>query len=74
MQKFPRGPTDIMTRIEQLEQNQVKIFKMMDSRTKQILEELNEMRMFLRVKLGAPDSSKLKDIMVRRLRDERNNY
>lgn len=77
MQRYPPQPprgADVMARLDRMEKTQIETFNMLNGRTKQIIEEMHEMKLFLRARLGAPDASKLKDIMTVRLRNERDKY
>lgn len=57
------------------------LFKIINIRTEDIIvrehtlqNDINDIKLFLKTKLGAPDSSKLKDIMKTRLIQERFDY
>lgn len=57
------------------------VFRLTESRTRDIIDRLhklqndiNETKIFLRTRLGAPDASRLKDIMKQRLAHERFAY
>jgi hypothetical protein len=61
--------------------NMAELFKLVHSRTEDIIvrqqklqNDINDIKLFLRTRLGAPDSSRLKDIMKLRLANERFDY
>ena len=61
--------------------NMTELFKLVHSRTEDIIvrqqklqNDVNDIKLFLRTRLGAPDSSRLKDIMKLRLANERFDY
>jgi peptidoglycan hydrolase CwlO-like protein len=57
------------------------LFKIINVRTEDIImrehklqNDINDMKLFLKTRLGAPDSSRLKDLMKIRLANERFDY
>lgn len=61
--------------------NMAELFKLVHSRTEDIIvrqqklqNDINDIKLFLKTRLGAPDSSRLKDIMKMRLANERFDY
>lgn len=61
--------------------NTAELFKLVHSRTEDIIvrqqklqNDINDIKLFLKTRLGAPDSSRLKDIMKMRLANERFDY
>jgi hypothetical protein len=63
-------------------QNQIAdLFKLVNVRTEDIIVrqhklqiDINDMKQFLKTKFGAPDASRLKDLMNARLKQERFDY
>lgn len=59
----------------------VEVFKLVNARTEDVIlreaklqTDLNDMKLFLKTRLGAPDASRLKDLMKARLAGERFDY
>jgi peptidoglycan hydrolase CwlO-like protein len=57
------------------------IYKLMNTRTEDIVmrehklqTDINDIKLFLKTKLGAPDASRLKDLMKARLANEHCDY
>lgn len=83
MQRYPQHnqSSNLQAQINSIQQSQAELFKMMESRTRDIIERIHklqtdqiEIKMFLKTRLGAPDSSRLKDIMKKRLDSEKLYY
>jgi hypothetical protein len=71
----------IQNQIVELRTYVAELTKLTEERTRQIIlreqklqNDINDMKQFLKTRLGAPDASKLKDIMKNRLVQERFDY
>jgi len=71
----------IQAQLQNIQRTQGELFRLTENRTRDMTERLHkvqndlvEIKLFLRTRLGAPDSSRLKDIMKQRLEHERFNY
>lgn len=67
--------------IDELKKMIIDLFKLNESRSRDIIGRLQklhndqiELKIFLKTRLGAPDASRLKDIMKQRLDRERFSY
>lgn len=73
--------TLIQNQISVLQNQIADLFKLVSVRTEDIVVrqhklqiDINDMKQFLKTKLGAPDASRLKELMNLRLKNERCDY
>ena len=74
-------PANVQQHLALLEKQIGELFKLVNLRTEDIIKrefklqnDINDMKLFLKTKLGAPDASRLKDLMKLRLINERDDY
>ncbi len=72
---------NIQAQILSISKSQAELFKLIDIRTRDLIDrihklqkEQSDLKLFIKMKMGAPDESKLKDILLKKLEKENTSY
>lgn len=77
----PQRPTNSQQHMTLIQNQIADLFKLVSVRTEDIIvrqhklqNDINDMKKFLKTRLGAPDSAQMKEIMNIRLKNEKVDY